>query len=121
MYNCIDIYKSDGSHTSYLIADFAQQCYSSRWWKYFVFSIFLVVLYPLGVPLLVFLLLYKSRNRLQASETQLALGFLYESFSRSYWWFELVRMRFALECAYLHLHSIRLVVMYDANYCLLHR
>jgi hypothetical protein len=66
---------------TFLVVDFRVICYDARWQQYLPLAIVCIALYPIGVPLLVLYLLRSVRNRLNAPENQLALGFLYAAFS----------------------------------------
>lgn len=46
----------------------------------------------LGIPFFTFILLYRSRKRLFATDVRVRLGFLYESYDKYNWYFEMVVM-----------------------------
>ncbi len=48
--------------------------------------------YPIGIPVILFIALYRIRNRRYQIEVQIAYGILYEGFSKELWWFELFDM-----------------------------
>jgi len=76
----------------YLVNDFSLNCYDSSWNKYLGLNIFLVFLYPVGIPCFMFYMLYRNRRRLRDPATLQSLGFLYEAYHLKQWWFELVDM-----------------------------
>jgi len=76
----------------YLEADFNLHCLDDRWYEYLGLDITMIFVYPIGIPLFFFFLLYKNRRRLRDPTTVLALGFLYEAYGNDRWWFELCDM-----------------------------
>lgn len=78
--------------TDYLLADFTLECYDSQWRQYAYIDIFFIALYPVGIPVFFFLLLWTNRKRLTLPDIRIELGFLYEAYSADFWWFELVDM-----------------------------
>jgi hypothetical protein len=58
----------------FLVADFTQLCYDSRWYAYLPLAIAGVVVYPLGIPFVLFFALYRVRNRLKRPEVIVAYG-----------------------------------------------
>lgn len=42
-----------------LVADFTIVCYSAMWYKVMIINIFMILLYPIGIPLLFFFVLYR--------------------------------------------------------------
>jgi len=54
------------------------------------------ILYPIGVPLAFLFILIRSRHHLNSPPVLVSLGFLYEAFFRSTWWFELLDMVYKL-------------------------
>jgi len=87
VYNCVTI-----NDVSYLVADFDLICYDSTWTKYAVIDGFFVALYPIGIPLAYFWILHSRLDRMREPETILVLGFLYEAYTESTWYWELVDM-----------------------------
>jgi len=78
--------------TSYLIADFSEECYTDRWNSFLPFDIVMILLYPFGIPVLFISSLILHRRVFEHPGTRLQLGFLYDGYSLRTWWFELVDM-----------------------------
>ena len=76
----------------YLLADFTKNCYDAEWRQYAYIDIFFIALYPVGIPVFFFILLWTNRKRLSLPDIRVQLGFLYEAYSADFWWFELVDM-----------------------------
>jgi len=84
---CRDI---DG--VSYNMSQMTIMCTDHRYLTFLPYAIVMTFVYPIGVPLFFFWLLYRNRNRLDRYETVLSLGFLYEAYSLEVWWFEMADM-----------------------------
>ena len=82
----------DVNGTSYVLTDMEVECYDSRWWNFLPPALVMIIVYPVGVPLLFFYFLYSSREKFSLSETKLQLGFLYEAYTTQAWFFELLDM-----------------------------
>jgi IPT/TIG domain/Tyrosine-protein kinase ephrin type A/B receptor-like len=87
MYVCREV---EGKY--YLLADFKTRCYESRWNEYVPYSIFAIILYPIGIPLWFLHLLLRYRKRFRSIAVRLQLGFLYDGYQSDSWWFELLDM-----------------------------
>ena len=87
MYVCREI-----EGTSYLLSDFTIECFRDRWNYFLPFSIAMIIVYPIGIPIAMFIVLYKHRSKMLQPITRLQFGFLYDGFARHAWWFELVDM-----------------------------
>ena len=90
VFRCIYI---DG--TSWLAADMRLQCYTTEWAGYAVYALLCGVVYVVGFPLGVFVILYRRRHKLFGSDndpfvatTKLKYGFLYTAYGPSAWWWE---------------------------------
>lgn len=77
-------------NTSYLLADLRVQCYTETWTRYSFGSMALVLLYPIGIPLFFFTLLYFNKDALRTDRIKAQIGFLYEGYRTDVWWFEIV-------------------------------
>ena len=53
-------------------------------------SIFFVIIYIIGFPVLLWFLMYRNRNRMESPEIETMLGFVYENFKHQFWWFEIL-------------------------------
>ena len=85
LYVCTDI---DG--TQWLLTNLRVQCYTSVWYQYAYVAAPFILLYPVGIPLYFFVLLYSNRHALHERRVQAQLGFLYASYQRQLWWFEIL-------------------------------
>ena len=87
VYNCVTV-----EGVSYLVVDFELTWFDNRWSRYAIVDAFFVALYPIGIPLAYFLVLRSRIDTMRQPETILVLGFLYEAYSESAWYWELVDM-----------------------------
>ena len=106
MFDCTKL----GNGKSYLSSDMSIECadvtahtqmlgsqYTYIWYR--DFAAFMIVVYPIGVPVFFFMLLWLKRKHLYQGNTHNAdpelgeeLGFLYEGYARDYWWWESVEL-----------------------------
>lgn len=77
---------------SYLVADFSVTCYDSTYNFHAKYASFMIALYPVGVPLFIFFMLWRYRKRLDEPGVRAELGFLYDAYDRKYFYWELVDM-----------------------------
>ena len=71
----------------YLIADMSQKCFDSDWFLRSIIFIIVIVFYVVGFPVLITIFLYRARKHLDKTETIESLGFLYGSYKRkAYLW-----------------------------------
>ncbi|GMH92878.1 hypothetical protein TL16_g12477 [Triparma laevis f. inornata] len=106
----------DGDYGSYLKADFSINCNSDEHKAYQTYAALMILLFPIGVPVMYFVLLYKKREKLDPGQRHFAtrtseedalkealairakleledsslrsLSFLYSSYEPRMWWFE---------------------------------
>ncbi len=76
----------------YLVADFNLKCFDDLWFRYLGLGVVCLLLYRLGIPLVLFWMLYRNRFKLRDPTTIVSLGIMYESYDLRYWFFELVDM-----------------------------
>ena len=97
----------DGS--SYMRADYSTSCDSAEYNGIYGLASLMIFVYPLGIPTMYFVLMYRSRDKLDPQKffTDMSLGeavwkrehevnhlkFLYDAFLPHYWWTEV------MECA----------------------
>jgi hypothetical protein len=79
-----------------LQVDFGLLCYDELWYSNLPLILFLVAIYPIGIPVVFFVLLFTNRSRLTETATRAKLGFLYGAFFISKWWFELTCILYKL-------------------------
>ena len=77
-------------NTYWLLTNLRVQCYTSDWYYYSYVSIPFIILYPIGIPLFFFMLLASNRKSLMERRVQAQLGFLYASYQRQLWWWEIL-------------------------------
>ena len=78
----------------YLQADFQIKCYEDTWNQWSPIAALLIIAYPIGIPLLFFIMVYsrKRKNRLDEYGVRSEVGFLYDAYERQVWWFEMADM-----------------------------
>jgi hypothetical protein len=95
---------------TYLMADYSISCSSDRYKSAFIYSIFMLLLYPVSVPLLYFYLLFTTREDIKQrliplkdeeakgsrQRRLLPLRVLYNSYKCYYWYWEIVFTLFRL-------------------------
>lgn len=77
--------------TWYLVADMRLECFTATWWSYATYAAVMGVAFVLGLPLLVFVTLFRHRHTLygdKSGPTRARYGFLYEVYGQSAWWWE---------------------------------
>merc|ERR1719394_1246470 len=67
-------------------------CSSEDWMTWAYWSIGGIIVYGFGTPIILFVALYRKRNKLLTTEVRDAYGFLYNGFELKYWYFEPVYM-----------------------------
>jgi len=89
IWNCMNVYGQ-----WYLFVDFTIMCYDSTWNSFADYAWVMVWIYPVGIPAFFFFMLYRyyRQDRLDEPGIRAELGFLYASFDRSLWFFELIDM-----------------------------
>jgi hypothetical protein len=60
---------------SFLVYDFNIYCYDSQWYSFVGPAIFLIVVYPIGIPVLFYYLLIKNKKSFYDPSTRLSVGF----------------------------------------------
>jgi hypothetical protein len=109
MFHCHELQFSDSETKSYLYADYSIQCYEGSWNGYAAMAGFMLLVYPIGIPVFFIMALYPHTKiaadgrpleeaRLEDPDTKPALfkdpvlgemfGFLYGRFKPEYWWYE---------------------------------
>ena len=80
---------------SLLVEDFDQKCYEGEHMTYIVLGIIFLFLYVVGIPLMMFWLLWRNKKHLHDESSpkhyliKNALGGMYTQYEPSYWWFEI--------------------------------
>jgi hypothetical protein len=89
MFACDEI---DGVH--YVHSDLSLICGwgDKRWSSFVVYTTAMILVFPIGIPVIFFVMLYRHRARLSSAGVRNKLGFLYEGYEYDMWWFELLDM-----------------------------
>jgi len=77
---------------NFLLSDFKVQCYDTEWVKNVPYAIAAIVVYPVGVPLGFLYFLRRYRKRLHEPGVRIQLGFLYEAYATTVWYYEIIEM-----------------------------
>jgi len=85
VYNCITV-----EGVSYLVADFDLHCFDSNWQAYAGICVIFVLMYPVGIPLVYYLILRRNYKNLREPAVILQFGFLYEAYTDQRWFWELI-------------------------------
>ena len=92
MFKCKTI---DGIPGSLLVEDYDQECYKGEHITYMIVGAVFLCLYVLGIPLIMFLLLWRNKKHLHDENSpkhhliKRALGGMYTQYEPAYWWFEI--------------------------------
>jgi hypothetical protein len=93
MFKCQRI---EGIEFRLLVQDYSVTCYQGDHPTFIVLAIVFLILYTLGIPLTMFLLMWRNRKHLYDESSpkhphiKTALGGLYTQYEPEYWWFELM-------------------------------
>ena len=100
MFPCenIDPNNQDSMSDYYLIADYSIDCSSERYKFGTTFASFMIIVYPIGIPVLYFIQLYRRRDEIMQSDNDRAgpssdlvvYKFLFQHYKSRFWYFELV-------------------------------
>lgn len=82
----------DVSGTRFLLADFSVTCGSPEWKQHLPAALCFSLLYPVGIPVLFFVILRRNIATLEVAAIRARYGFLYEGYHKDSWFFELVDM-----------------------------
>jgi hypothetical protein len=82
----LDRYVGDDA---YLVADFSLLCLTPEWNTWAIVAAFATLVYPIGIPIIFFILLRRARQSMNTLATRMPLGFLFEGYHTTSWWFEL--------------------------------
>jgi len=74
---------------AFLYSDLRVECYTQTWTLFCYFSIPLILIYPVGIPLFFFSLLKLNRSSLHENRIKAQLGFLYAGYRAEAWWWEI--------------------------------
>ena len=102
-YKCHEFELPDGGSERYLWLDYSVDCDSSEYKNYTIYAGIMAFIYPIGIPLMYFIMVYRHRRILSDADalaTEAAIGhpntghieFLTENYNVENYWFE------SLEC-----------------------
>merc|ERR1711865_1340557 len=86
----------EGIPGSLLVEDYDQRCYEGEHFTFMIIGVVFLCLYVLGIPLIMFLLLWRNKKHLHDEKSpkhriiKNALGGMYTQYEPSYWWFEIL-------------------------------
>jgi hypothetical protein len=74
---------------SYLVSDFSLRCGLSdaEWTRYLPLAVVALLIYPIGIPLALFGVLWTHRTRLEEPAVLLRFDIIYEAYTLQFWWF----------------------------------
>ena len=78
------------------MADLTLQCRTYGWWAFSIVVVAVLLLFTLGVPALIAIVLYNRRDVLGTKETRESLGVLYMIYREQCYWYESVNMLFKI-------------------------
>jgi hypothetical protein len=76
----------------FLASDLTISCDSTTYKTFAFYASFMLLVYPLGIPLFVFVKMLRLRHKLKKPNVKAQFGFLYLGFFTQYWWFEFIDM-----------------------------
>lgn len=91
-FRCVEVVQDQQPSIFLLRESFKEACYDDTWYQNLGAIIFLMLLYPLGIPLVLGLILRHYRPRFQDRYIRYCLGFAFEGFASEIWYFELLDM-----------------------------
>jgi len=91
-FRCVGVSIDVDTSEYYLKDNFSERCYDSAWLANLGYVVVLSLLYPLMVPLGLFLVLRKYRTRFREPIIRFGLGLAFLGFYEPYWWFEVLDM-----------------------------
>eukprot|EP00808_Paulinella_micropora_P008041 g38888.t1 len=75
-----------------LHVNYRVECFTGEWTKWSALWLASLILYPIGIPLVLFLLLLRIRTRQSDPRIMYVYGFLYGAYTPSHWWLEVYDM-----------------------------
>merc|ERR1711871_785349 len=82
--------------TSYLMADYQIHCYTPQWDGFLILVVLFILVFSVGLPLAVTLLLIYNRGALQKDGFKRKFGIFYGAYKPGVYWFESVTITFKL-------------------------
>lgn len=74
--------------TWYLRSDYEVECFDEAWTNSLIWFILGAILFPIAIPFILFILLWKNHKRMDFPNTIYVYGFLYGAYHPSQWWME---------------------------------
>jgi len=76
----------------WLVSDVQLKCYDTRWATYAIVGFCGALVYPVGIPILFYIILSRNKHRLDTPGVKARCGFLYSGFVAAFWGGELIEM-----------------------------
>jgi hypothetical protein len=73
-----------------MLANPAVYCYNSAWYQKLPLSIIALVLYGVGIPFLIWVILYRIRNSTEESVHVERFGSVFACYARERWYWEVI-------------------------------
>lgn len=71
----------------YLVADMRLRCFDDTWWSYALYALFMGLVFVVGFPAAIFVILFRHRHQLEDKDVMERWGWLYASYGRrAYLW-----------------------------------
>ncbi|KAK3281018.1 hypothetical protein CYMTET_11166, partial [Cymbomonas tetramitiformis] len=110
VFKCVRVSDSSAdTEERYLVADLSMDCNSDEYEKMSASAAVFCTAYGLGIPVLLFIILYQYRNKLEDEEVRVNLEFTYLGYKRHLWWWECLQLCRKLVLAFT-------MVIYRSNY-----
>jgi len=77
---------------NYIVSDLRTTCDSQTYESYKTYGVFMIIVYPIGIPVFLLYMLFKYRHKLEDEGVLAQLGFLYDGYDHKLWFFELIDM-----------------------------
>ena len=80
----------------FLVSDFSVDCASEKHIIFIILAVAFLFVYIIGIPLIIFVVLYKNRKHMYDTSSSMheavryEFGGLYEQYEQKFWWFELI-------------------------------
>jgi len=85
--NCLEV-----EGINYLVVDFRIKCDDQKYTNYLVLASFGIIVYTFGTPFFFFYQLIRNKEKFSDSRVRTRNGLLYDGYSESNWWWELLDM-----------------------------
>ena len=76
----------------YLMADLNLKCYDTSWWSMLIIVASVLLLFSVGVPVIIGILLNKYRDKLENEDVKKLIGSIYSPYRKDCYYFECVKL-----------------------------